>query len=329
MGSAHWQKKIYGLPRKYSGNSINMSSFIRERLFIVGCPRLGTTLLQNLLASHSAVASFFETQFFIRILGSKQLYYWVNLPLSGQVMINLMKSIIKINALNTLKFFGLTPLNAKNDLLKFIAYIGRQDLKEYLPEHWLFLKKDIESFINILDAITIGLDKVIWVEKSPDHLYYLNDIKRFVPKSKFIHIIRNGPDVIASLYSCAKTYPREHWGKIFTNIDRCINKWISAIKTSKKHIGKEDNFAVQYEQLVNSPESVLKKLCGFIGVDFEKDMIKKFTKTSKNTILEKEQWKINTFKNIKKQEISKFYKVFDKKEQEYILGKIKGIDAKV
>ncbi|MGC1525664.1 MAG: sulfotransferase, partial [Phormidesmis sp.] len=35
-----------------------------KRLFLVGCARSGTTLLQSLLASHPGVASFPESNFF-------------------------------------------------------------------------------------------------------------------------------------------------------------------------------------------------------------------------------------------------------------------------
>ena len=39
------------------------------RVFIVGCPRSGTTLLQAMLASHETVYSFPETHFFKKYPG--------------------------------------------------------------------------------------------------------------------------------------------------------------------------------------------------------------------------------------------------------------------
>src|SRR5271167_4804558 len=41
---------------------------IAGRLFVVGCPRSGTTLLQSLLAAHPSVHSFPETAVFGRLL---------------------------------------------------------------------------------------------------------------------------------------------------------------------------------------------------------------------------------------------------------------------
>jgi hypothetical protein len=37
----------------------------RTRLFLVGCPRSGTTLLQSLLAAHPQIASFPESHFLL------------------------------------------------------------------------------------------------------------------------------------------------------------------------------------------------------------------------------------------------------------------------
>ncbi|MGL4503377.1 MAG: sulfotransferase family protein, partial [Planktothrix sp.] len=41
-----------------------MDQIIKNRIFLVGCPRSGTTLLQSLLAAHPQIASFPESHFF-------------------------------------------------------------------------------------------------------------------------------------------------------------------------------------------------------------------------------------------------------------------------
>ncbi|NJL67494.1 MAG: sulfotransferase [Microcoleus sp. SM1_3_4] len=42
-----------------------------KRIFLVGCPRSGTTILQSLLASHPEIISFPESKFFHYLLYDK------------------------------------------------------------------------------------------------------------------------------------------------------------------------------------------------------------------------------------------------------------------
>ena len=63
---------------------------IQKRIFIVGCPRSGTTLLQSLLLKHNEITSFPESHFFSRTFLGKRanqyptlysnytLYKWIN-----------------------------------------------------------------------------------------------------------------------------------------------------------------------------------------------------------------------------------------------------------
>ena len=46
------------------GESKTMDNYMVSRAFIVSCPRSGTTLLQSLLAAHSDIHSFPESNFF-------------------------------------------------------------------------------------------------------------------------------------------------------------------------------------------------------------------------------------------------------------------------
>ena len=48
----------------------------RHRIFIVGCARSGTTLLQSILASNKAIASFPETHFFRGTIPKYRVLQW-------------------------------------------------------------------------------------------------------------------------------------------------------------------------------------------------------------------------------------------------------------
>jgi hypothetical protein len=71
----------------------------------------------------------------------------------------------------------------------------------------IFANPYTKAFIKILDEITLENGKSSWLEKTPEHLGQINYIERWVQRAKFIHIIRNGDDVVASLYEVAQKYP--------------------------------------------------------------------------------------------------------------------------
>ncbi|EDN67115.1 Sulfotransferase [Beggiatoa sp. PS] len=85
------------------------------------------------------------------------------------------------------------------------------------------------------------------------------------PQAKFIHILRDGRDV-------ARSNIMMGWaGNLFTGIDLWItakNRW----KKLSRHLKQEQHITVRYEDLIQSSEEQLTKICEFIGVPFDKVM---------------------------------------------------------
>ena len=98
---------------------------IKKRIFIVGCPRSGTTLLQSLLAAHPLICSFPETHFFPNTVGSS----WR-------------------------KYLKLASPVAHQKLYAFLDKIGQKDMQNFVPVHGLLLKNYVTAFVKILDELT-------------------------------------------------------------------------------------------------------------------------------------------------------------------------------
>ena len=49
-----------------------MQTAPKQRIFLVGCPRSGTTLLQSLLAAHPDITSFPESHFFRHLIDNRR-----------------------------------------------------------------------------------------------------------------------------------------------------------------------------------------------------------------------------------------------------------------
>jgi hypothetical protein len=268
-----------------------MNNKIQERIFLVGCPRSGTTLLQSMLAANSRILSFPETHFFG--------YLFMNKPF--------------------LSVLNIASRRAKSHWNVFLDEIGHPELHSILPRQAIFVRQYSTAFIQALDLLTLAEGKTTWVEKTPGHLRYVNQIERLVKGSMFIHIVRNGLDNIASLYEMGQKYP-ETWGAGFSTLDQCIQRWVKDICTSQKCSLRNNHHLVNYEQLASDPKPELMKLCEFIRLNYEESMLTDYPIFASKVIQNREQWKASVFSQIEFS--NKFDAVFDGNQQRYILEKI-------
>lgn len=144
-----------------------------------------------------------------------------------------------------------------------------------LPIGW-----QARQFVRELDDITLQSGHSIWLEKSPKHLHYIDYIERYVPNAKIIHLVRNGADVVASLYDAARKRPKK-WAAEHGTIDQCLHRWTTDIEMSRRQLGKPNHTLVRYEQVVEDPEGSMRSLCHFLGIPFEPTMLEEYRVAAK------------------------------------------------
>jgi len=152
-------------------------------------------------------------------------------------------------------------------------------------------------------------------------LHYLKYIRKLIKDCKFVHVIRNGPDVVASLYEVTHKHP-EAWGGP-RNIDCCLRRWIQDVRISLKYTHRPHHLIVRYEHLVENPESVLKDLCRSVGVAYSDALLQQYAFTSKSLVTRDEPWKASVGKAIRSNNGDKFFSIFDSKQQQYVLDRLK------
>ncbi len=269
---------------------------IRKRIFLVGAPRSGTTLLQSMLAGHPEVCSFPETHFFSRTL--KQNGYKA--------------------------YIGWYGYKKRKRIKAFLTRLNEEKLLKNLPFLTFSKQKWARGLISILDDIAVNKGYSMWLEKTPMHLHQAGLISRIAPDTCFIHIIRNGEDVIASLYEVTNLYPEEWKGA--RSLDRCIKRWKKDVRITQGYLGVQNHAHVRYENLVRSPESVLRNLCDRIGFDYTPEMLE-YRQAAEGLIFDEEKWKDS---NVSQMRISnKFQEFFSKDEQQYIRENVADIDIAV
>ena len=134
-----------------------------RKLFIVGCPRSGTTMLQQALNRHSAVAIPPETSFFSNVVGRSHRRQRAQLQrINADLQIDL----------------PAPPRPIRNDSQARTLYEQLAGL--YLER---VAKEDVEYF----------------GEKTPRHLLHLDKIRALFPDAKIILIFRDGRAVTLSL----------------------------------------------------------------------------------------------------------------------------------
>lgn len=211
---------------------------------------------------------------------------------------------------------GIVSKEARKNTIKFFKMLNRENWLDLIPERSIWVKSYTDSFVNILDRITIENKKRLWLEKTPQHLHYIKPIEKYIKNTKFIHVVRNGEDVVASLYEVTHRYP-EIWGGPKT-IDECIKRWIEDVKISEKYSFRQNHLTIKYEDLVDDAEKILRKTCKFIGVEYNQAILKKYPEVVNGLLIEGENWKEKVKESIENNNGKKFYHVFDNQERKYV-----------
>jgi len=242
-------------------------------VFIVGMPRSGTTLLNYILHTHSKISIAPETHFFDKFFSKYENFN----SYSHSKKIELLNSYLNNEDIEILDF-------TKEEKKQIIDNAVLSDFE---------LKK---TFYEILKKYSEKNNSKILGEKTPAHLEYIEILNKWFPNAKFIIIYRDPRDVCLSL----KNVP---WNN--GNSETNARRWNRYIELSNKY--KQNNqissklLEIQYEELILTPISIIKKICSHIEVSYEEQMLKYY----ENTTIKSKELKLVTWKDKNKESIDK------------------------
>lgn len=207
------------------------------RVFLVGFPRSGTTLVQSLLAAHPEVMSLPETFFFVRVAAPGRRWRLLRRahPEAGTVLRQLQEQGIEVRA---------------------------SQPREALPIG--SLGPAVRRFVLSLDDAVERHGKRAWVEKTPSHLHHLDTIERYVTDAQFVHVVRAGLPAVASMHAVTYEHPAS-WGGV-RSIEVCASRWRGDLQRSLACVGRENHQFVSYERLVDDPDAQLLSLVQRLGL---------------------------------------------------------------
>ena len=109
-------------------------------------------------------------------------------------------------------------------------------------------------------------DALKWGDQSPLNTFYLPYIKKIFPHAQYLHLVRDGRDVVSSMV-------KRH-GDAY--LEEAVYRWntsISRVRSFQKKVGPEILLEIRYEDLVQYPEKTLTRVCHFIHIDYTSAML--------------------------------------------------------
>jgi len=128
---------------------------------------------------------------------------------------------------------------------------------------------DHAHFIELFfTRFAVRQGKMRWAEKTPANVRHLAYVFRIFPNAKFVHVVRDGRDVVCSLRTHPK-YRSVDGQRVPTKIRRplraCIQHWLRDTAAGLAWRGHPNYLELRYEDLVENPKPTLDRLCKFIG----------------------------------------------------------------
>lgn len=225
----------------------SFDSHLHPMPVIVGSPRSGTTLLRFMLDAHPELAIPPETGFLM--LGS---------PLRGRGD-NLRKTFFRALIHHPEPF----PVWPDFEIPEEAFWAALTEINPFtVPDGY-------RAFYRLYAA---RFGKPRWGDKTPLYCLDLNTIRRVLPETRFIHIIRDGRDAALSL--------RRMWFSPGWEIETQAAYWRKCVLAARRAgVGRPDYMEVRYEDLILSTRETLDRICAHTGLRFDDAMLSYYTRT--------------------------------------------------
>jgi Sulfotransferase family len=228
---------------------------VNPYLFVVGCPRSGTTLLGRMLDAHPDIAVIHEGRFapdwFERRRGLTE---------DGLVTPELVERL------------------AEHPPFESVS-VGRSELEGLLADNGRMTYADFVARVFDLHGRAHG--KRLVGDKTPHYVRSLPTLHSLWPKARIVHLIRDGRDVALSVLAWRKVTERGGSVARFPSFRddpvgtvACWWEWLVRLgREDGAALGPDTYAEVRYESLVSRPAAECERLCRFLGVAYDGAML--------------------------------------------------------
>ncbi len=222
-------------------NTTRMGTFGRPLCFLTGHPRSGTTLLEQMLTAHPAVATADENSAMFQCLVTPLVF-----PVPAAIDVSVPLALPALS-LSDLQVVGVEPSRIATAIDQY-------------RKHLEWLASDVNAGNYLID-------------KSPAGLIDLPMIEAILPETKVVVLVRDPRDVCLSCFQ--EDFGLNSVSVHFTSLESTAEKlvrdlefWFTFRRTTSLRW-----LEVQYERLVADPETELRRVCDFLKLEWSPAML--------------------------------------------------------
>ncbi|MBB6399982.1 LPS sulfotransferase NodH [Actinomadura coerulea] len=233
-------------------------------IFVLGCPRSGTTLLQQMLHSHRHIAFPSETRFVHVSYDIRHRFGDLERPENRRALAEWITG----------------GEGTKFGALRLDAAAVAEEIVQGPPTLG-------SALAAVFRAYARRHGKRRWGDKRPSYFRRVPMLRRMFPDAQFVHLVRDGRDAVSSL-------TRMPW--FDGDIHAAALTWREAVDTGARlraRLGPDTFYEFRYEDLVADPEDALTRLCAFLGEEYDPAMTTAY-RHARRTVPSARKWHLGT-----------------------------------
>src|SRR6266446_5596185 len=218
--------------------------FDQRACFIAGAAKSGTTLLVSLLDSHPELL----------VMPQDTAYFPTVLTKYGTRGRQDYAEFPKQKFLKTFERVAFDPANANRDLLVLM----------------------MESYAEVVGVPLERMKR--WVEKTPANRNHVPEIFNLFPKAKLLLTMRDPRALLAAQIALESTRKTRRFSVYYV-----VAHWRAAAKLARKIRAREiPGLVVGYEDLALDPKMSMQKVCDYLEIDFDPEVVLNPTKVGRS-----------------------------------------------